>query len=73
MPAVGRPGVGRVQFQQGEARSRDHAALFLLRHFLPRRADPLASTSEILPQCLMIVMEKFCQLFGGYILKGHGL
>lgn len=69
MVAVGMPDVGRVQFQQRQARSCDHATFFLLRHFLPGRADGLPGTSEVWPQRLMIVVEKFCQLFSGYILK----
>ena len=69
MIAVCMPGVARVQFQQRQARSCDHATFFLLRHFLPGRADGFPGTSEVRPQRLMIVVEKLCQLFSGYILK----
>src|SRR6266849_7940697 len=72
LAGVLRCGVCRVQFQQGEARCSDHAALLLLRNFLPGCSNRLARASEVRSQCLMIVVEKHCQLLSGYILKRHG-
>src|SRR5579884_612839 len=50
-----------------------HSALLLLRHLLPYLGLALSGTAEIRRQRLVIMVKKFCQLFGGDFLDRHVL